>query len=64
MSRSESDVFPQDGPALRLVAWNVSSRYAAILVDTTLGLVMLPFNIAHLGQAVPVKARVVTAAHR
>lgn len=51
MSRSESDVFPQDGPALRLVAWNVSSRYAAILVDTTLGLVMLPFNIAHLGQA-------------
>ncbi len=51
MPRSDSDVFPQDGSALRLVAWNVSSRYAAILVDTALGLVMLPFNIAHLGQS-------------
>ena len=31
------------------VARNVSSRYVAILVDTVIGLAMLPFNVAHLG---------------
>jgi len=33
------------------VARNVSTRYLAIAVETALGLVMLPFNLAHLGQA-------------
>ncbi len=36
---------------LHLVAWNVSTRYLAILVDGVIGLVMLPFNVAHLGPA-------------
>jgi O-antigen/teichoic acid export membrane protein len=31
------------------VARNVSTRYLAILVETVVGLVMLPFNLAHLG---------------
>ncbi|MEO8075015.1 MAG: oligosaccharide flippase family protein [Acidobacteriota bacterium] len=31
------------------VARNLSTRYLAIIVETVIGLVMLPFNIAHLG---------------
>jgi O-antigen/teichoic acid export membrane protein len=31
------------------VARNVSTRYVAILTETVVGLVMLPFNLAHLG---------------
>ena len=38
-----------DQRPLVMVARNVSSRYIAILVETIVGLVMLPFNIAHLG---------------
>jgi O-antigen/teichoic acid export membrane protein len=38
-------------PTLHLFAWNVSTRYLAILVDGVIGLVMLPFNVAHLGPA-------------
>ena len=34
---------------LELVARNVSTRYLAIFVDGILGLVLLPFNVAHLG---------------
>lgn len=34
---------------LHLVAWNVSTRYLAILVDGAIGLILLPFNVAHLG---------------
>ncbi len=33
------------------VARNVSTRYLAIVVETVVGLVMLPFNLAHLGPA-------------
>lgn len=33
------------------VARNVSTRYLAIIVETAVGLVMLPFNLAHLGTA-------------
>ena len=36
---------------LRTVARNVSTRYLAIAAETAIGLVMLPFNLAHLGQA-------------
>jgi O-antigen/teichoic acid export membrane protein len=32
------------------VARNVSTRYVAIMVETAVGLVMLPFNLAHLGR--------------
>jgi O-antigen/teichoic acid export membrane protein len=31
------------------VARNVSTRYLAIIAETVIGLVMLPFNLAHLG---------------
>ena len=37
--------------ALDLVARNVSTRYLAILVDGVTGLLLLPFNVAHLGPA-------------
>src|SRR4051812_45526790 len=33
------------------VARNVSTRYLAIIAETALGLVMLPFNLTHLGTA-------------
>ena len=33
------------------VARNVSTRYLAILAETVIGLVMLPFNLRHLGTA-------------
>jgi O-antigen/teichoic acid export membrane protein len=33
------------------VARNVSTRYLAILAETVIGLVMLPFNLTHLGTA-------------
>jgi O-antigen/teichoic acid export membrane protein len=39
---------PPDSP-LELVAWNVSTRYLAIFIDGVIGLVLLPFNVAHLG---------------
>jgi O-antigen/teichoic acid export membrane protein len=41
---------PPDRP-LELVARNVSTRYIAIFVDGVLGLVLLPFNVQHLGPA-------------
>ena len=36
---------------LATVARNVSTRYLAIAAETVIGLVMLPFNLAHLGPA-------------
>ncbi|CAN5661013.1 oligosaccharide flippase family protein [soil metagenome] len=36
---------------LATVARNVSTRYVAIMVETVIGLVMLPFNLFHLGAA-------------
>ncbi len=42
----------EDGPhALRILARNVSTRYLAIAIEAMLGLVILPFNVAHLGKA-------------
>jgi len=37
-------------PAFRSVARNVSSRYVAYLIDGVIGLMMLPFNLEHLGK--------------
>jgi O-antigen/teichoic acid export membrane protein len=48
---TSGDLFHSNDHSLKLVAWNVSSRYAAIVVDSLIGLVMLPFNIGHLGQS-------------
>jgi O-antigen/teichoic acid export membrane protein len=39
------------GGQLKTVARNVTTRYLAIAAETALGLVMLPFNLAHLGAA-------------
>ena len=42
------------GPAdrvLALMARNISTRYLAIAVDGVIGLLMMPFNVAHLGQS-------------
>lgn len=39
------------GGQLATLARNVSTRYVAILVETVIGLVMLPFNLHHLGAA-------------
>src|SRR5262249_22258373 len=36
---------------LELFARNVSTRYVAIFIDGAIGVVLLPFNIAHLGAA-------------
>src|SRR5438874_13377972 len=36
-------------PPLQLIARNLTTRYLAILVDGALGLVLLPFNVSHLG---------------
>ena len=36
---------------LELMARNVSTRYAAIVVEGVIGLLLLPFNVSHLGQA-------------
>ena len=33
------------------VARNVSTRYLAILIEMVVGLVVLPFNVSHLGKA-------------
>jgi O-antigen/teichoic acid export membrane protein len=38
-------------PEVSTLARNVSSRYVAIVVELVVGLAMLPFNVAHLGQA-------------
>jgi len=40
-----------DAPVVTAVAQNVSTRYLAYVIDAVLGLVMLPFNLAHLGMA-------------
>ncbi|MGE0444956.1 MAG: oligosaccharide flippase family protein [Vicinamibacterales bacterium] len=51
MHDPKADPFHAHDHSLKLVAWNVSSRYAAIIVEMVIGLLMLPFNIGHLGQS-------------
>src|SRR5205823_7650085 len=38
-----------DGSQLATVARNVSTRYLAIIMDALIGLMLLPFNVRHLG---------------
>jgi O-antigen/teichoic acid export membrane protein len=40
-----------DDRQLTLVARNVSTRYLAIVIDGLIGLLLMPFNVAHLGQS-------------
>ena len=54
MSSPGSDLFPDDPDGNRplvTVARNVSTIYVAVIVDAILGLLILPFNVAHLGTA-------------
>ena len=43
--------FPTDDRPVVTIARNVSSRWLAFAVEAVLGLVMLPFNLTHLGSA-------------
>jgi O-antigen/teichoic acid export membrane protein len=45
-------VWGDDEGALRAIARNVSTRYLAFAVDGAIGLLMLPFNLEHLGKPV------------
>ncbi len=49
MSGPSAQWAPNNGGQLATVARNVSTRYLAIAAEMALGLVMLPFNLAHLG---------------
>jgi O-antigen/teichoic acid export membrane protein len=44
-------IWGTDDRQLATVARNVSTRYVAIITDALIGLVLLPFNIHHLGPA-------------
>ena len=48
-SSTEADPFGDNDGQLVTVARNVGTRYLAIGVDALIGLVLLPFNIRHLG---------------
>ncbi|MEN3338954.1 MAG: hypothetical protein V7647_2630 [Acidobacteriota bacterium] len=50
-TRDEARVWGPPDRTLHLLAQNVSTRYLAIFVDGAIGLVLLPFNISHLGRA-------------
>jgi O-antigen/teichoic acid export membrane protein len=47
----EASALPAEPNETLTVARNVSTRYLAIVVEAVLGLVVLPFNVAHLGQS-------------
>ena len=49
VEQGESGLAPKDHP-LVTIARNVGTRYLAILAEMLIGLVMLPFNLSHLGQ--------------
>jgi O-antigen/teichoic acid export membrane protein len=49
--QDEVRMWGDDSRPVATVAQNVSTRYLAYIVDAVLGLVMLPFNLAHLGMA-------------
>jgi O-antigen/teichoic acid export membrane protein len=46
-----ADAFDSPENQPRLIAWNVASRYAALILDTVIGFLLLPFNVTHLGPA-------------
>jgi O-antigen/teichoic acid export membrane protein len=51
LNPTAEQLFRTDERPLVTVARNVSTRWLAIIVDTLLGLVMLPLNLAYLGPA-------------
>jgi O-antigen/teichoic acid export membrane protein len=46
---SDEDIWGPPDHHLELFARNISTRYVAIFIDGAIGVVLLPFNIAHLG---------------
>jgi O-antigen/teichoic acid export membrane protein len=44
-------VWGRSGATVTSIARNVATRYLVISVDTLVGLLLMPFNLAHLGQA-------------
>ena len=51
MNRLGSEIFRTDDRPVVMMARNVSATYLAIIVDAVIGLLMLPFNVTHLGTA-------------
>ena len=51
MGSQSADVFRSDEAPSKLIARNVAGRYVALIVDTAIGLALLPFNVSHLGMA-------------
>jgi O-antigen/teichoic acid export membrane protein len=51
VSSPQRDVFRSEDTPAKLIAKNVAGRYAALIVDAVIGLVLLPFNVSHLGPA-------------
>jgi O-antigen/teichoic acid export membrane protein len=47
----EEDIWGADDRQFVRVARNVATRYLAIAIDALMGLVILPFNVSHLGQS-------------
>jgi O-antigen/teichoic acid export membrane protein len=50
-SRQQRDAVWQDRNRVALIGWNVGSRYVAIGAEAFVGLLLLPFNVSHLGKA-------------
>lgn len=51
MTAPRDATWGEDGRTVAVVAHNVSTRYLAYTVDAIVGVLMLPFNLAHLGAA-------------
>jgi len=49
--RRDAALWGSDDGTVTVVAHNISTRYLAYVIDAAIGLVMLPFNLAHLGMA-------------
>src|SRR3954447_27040233 len=47
----QQDVWQEGTGQAPLIARNIAVEYLAIAVNLILGLIMLPFNVRHLGQA-------------
>ncbi|HEY7286357.1 MAG TPA: hypothetical protein VH497_12990, partial [Vicinamibacterales bacterium] len=49
--RAAADLWALEADHATQIARNASTRYLAILVEMAVGLLVLPFNVAHLGKA-------------
>ncbi len=51
MSAQSPDGLQSEDAPSTLIARNVAGRYAALIIEAAIGLVLLPFNVSHLGPA-------------